>query len=42
MQEEHKVEAYPVPRTVDAIDIDDNFRFNKSHFVINPKYTVYL
>lgn len=34
-------EPYPVPSTVDAIDLDDKFRFNKDHFLINKKYEVF-
>ena len=32
--------AYPVPSHIDAVDLDDNFRFNKDHFHINEKYRV--
>lgn len=40
MHEEHKSEKYPVPETADVIDIEDNFRYEKKHFVVNPKYEV--
>ncbi len=40
IQTAEKVEEYPVPKSVDAINIQDNQRFNKDHFVINETYRV--
>lgn len=40
MQEEHKSESYPIPANTDAIDLTDDFKFDKKHFVVNPKYIV--
>jgi hypothetical protein len=31
---------YPVKEDINAVIIDDNFRFNKDHFHINEKYRV--
>jgi hypothetical protein len=44
MQESHKEHegAYPVPSDVSVLNLDDNFRFNKDHFTVNPKYHVSL
>lgn len=37
---DHEEGPYPVPKGVSAIDLDDNFRFSKDHFAINPRYKV--
>jgi hypothetical protein len=37
VEEKH---AYPVKEDINAIIIDDNYKFDKDHFLINEKYRV--
>lgn len=37
---ESENQTYPVPKDINAINLEDNFKFDKNLFLINEKYRV--